>query len=238
MPINFKMKKPLLYIVLVLFLANCTTKKSVTQAPKKMEINSNYILLETTKGNMVVRLYDETPLHRDNFKKLVREGYYDSLLFHRVIKNFMIQGGDPDSKNAIPNAILGNGGPKERIPAEFNAVLFHKKGALAAARDNNPEKASSGSQFYIVKGNNVNDNMIQMFEQRKGIKYTEEQKTAYKTVGGTPHLDMDYTVFGELVKGFDVLDAISIVATGTADRPIEDVRIIKATMIEKPTDIQ
>ncbi len=196
------------------------------------------VLLQTSQGDIIIRLSDSTPLHRDNFLKLVKTGYYDSVLFHRVIKNFMIQGGDPNSRSAKPGEQLGNGGPSYRIPAEFNPSLFHRKGVIAAARDNNPEKASSGSQFYIVQGKTFTDAELDNLEVQRlqGRKIPAEQREVYKTIGGTPHLDMGYTVFGEVVFGIEVVDKIAAVATSkrtVADRPLEDVRIIKARLIKR-----
>ena len=196
------------------------------------------VKLTTTQGVMVLRLSDSTPLHRDNFLKLVKTGYYDSTLFHRVIKNFMIQGGDPNSKNAVAGQALGNGGPTERIPAEFNTTLFHKRGALAAARDNNPAKASSGSQFYIVHGKVFTDGGLDSTEtyRLQGRKIPVEQRAVYKSTGGAPHLDQNYTVFGELIKGFDVLDSIAGTTTSKGvdrDRPLTDCRILKAELIKR-----
>lgn len=186
------------------------------------------VKITTDYGTMVVMLYNETPLHRDNFVKLVKQGFYDNLLFHRVIKAFMIQGGDPDSKNAAPGVPLGQGGPGYTIPAEFNTELIHKKGALAAARmgDNvNPSKASSGSQFYIVQGKVWPLEELNMIEQQQGIRFTLKQKQLYSTIGGTPHLDNGYTVFGEVTEGLNVIDAIAAVQTAPGDRPLKDVRM-------------
>ncbi len=196
------------------------------------------VLLVTTQGEMVLRLSDSTPQHRDNFIRLVKTGYYDSTLFHRVIKQFMIQGGDPDSKKAQSGQPLGMGGPSKRIPAEFRPSLFHKKGALAAARDNNPEKASSGSQFYIVQGKTFTDAGLDSMEtyRLQGRKIPAAHREAYKTIGGAPHLDQNYTVFGELVRGYDVLDAIAETPTSRGpdrDRPITDCRILKAKLIKR-----
>ena len=196
------------------------------------------VLLQTSFGDIVVRLSDSTPLHRDNFLKLIKTHYYDSVLFHRVIQNFMIQSGDPDSKHAQPGQPLGNGGPEERIPAEFRQTLFHKKGVIAAARDNNPEKASSGSQFYIVQGKKFTDAGLDSVEKFRlgGRKLPVEQREVYKTFGGTPHLDQNYTIFGEVVKGLDVVDKIAAVQTSKGndrDRPLQDVRIIKAKLIKR-----
>jgi len=192
--------------------------------PKK--IPGIRIKLTTDSGVMVIRLYDSTPLHRDNFVKLVEAHFYDSLLFHRVINGFMIQGGDPLSKNAEPGVMLGNGGgDMERIPAEFRPTLFHKKGVLAAARDNNPEKASSACQFYIAQGKKYTDEDLNMMEAQMGRKLSLAQRKAYKTVGGIPFLDMNYTVFGEVESGMEVIDKIASVPTAPGDRPIGDVRM-------------
>jgi cyclophilin family peptidyl-prolyl cis-trans isomerase len=185
--------------------------------------NNQYVLIETDFGNMKVKLYNETPQHRDNFVKLVKEKYYDDLLFHRIIKGFMIQGGDPNSRNAGPDAPLGVGGPGYQIPAEIG--MPHIKGALAAARTNNPEKASSGSQFYIVQGTPQNEKSIDGVAKQKGITYTPEQIKEYTQRGGTPQLDGDYTVFGMVVEGLDVIDKIASVQTGRADRPVQDVKM-------------
>lgn len=200
--------------------------------------DTSYYAIDTPKGRMVVRLYDETPLHRDNFKKLAGEGYFDGTLFHRIIRGFMIQGGDPNSRDDQDPSNDGMGGPEYTIPAEFNTTLFHKKGALAAARDNNPQMASSGSQFYIVQGQVVPDSMLTELETRMkaGIGpefgFTAEARQAYTTIGGAPWLDGQYTVFGELVEGMAVLDSLAAIPTartsGTpappqlADRPMED----------------
>lgn len=192
-----------------------------------------YVKISTSKGECIIRLYNETPLHRDNFLKLAKEGYYDGTIFHRVIKDFMIQGGDPDSKNATPEAMLGNGGPKYTVPAEFRDSLFHKKGVLAAARDNNPEKASSGSQFYLVQGKVFTDEQLDNVEKnRLKHKIPEYQRAVYKTLGGTPHLDRNYTVYGEVVKGIALIDSIAAVETGNANRPKEDVKMT-VTVLKK-----
>ena len=242
------------------------------------------VKLETTMGNITVALYNETPKHRDNFIKLVKEGVYDSTLFHRVIKQFMIQAGDPDSKNASDTAMLGSGDVGYTIPAEFNPKFFHKKGVLAAARqgdDVNPEKASSGCQFYIVTGrkftepqllgmeNKINEqheealfdslarkHMKEIYKMRKAgdnagllelqdtleaqareladkeekFRFTPEQIKAYSTIGGAPHLDGSYTVFGEVTEGMEVVENIEIAKTNRADRPIENIRILKASI--------
>jgi len=189
---------------------------------------STYVQIHTDYGDMKIKLYNETPLHKQNFIDLVKKSYYDGTLFHRVISGFMIQGGDPDSKNAVPGQPLGMGGPSYTIPAEFSPNFIHKKGALAAARQGdavNPKKASSGSQFYIVQGKGLSDAELSMMESRKGIKYTEEQKKIYRESGGTPFLDMDYTVFGEVVEGLDVIDKIAAVQKGNSDRPVNDIKM-------------
>ncbi|UIR56120.1 peptidylprolyl isomerase [Sphingobacterium sp. SRCM116780] len=185
---------------------------------------NKYVRIQTDKGVIVLKLYNETPKHRDNFVKLVKENYFDSLLFHRVIHNFMIQSGDPDSRNAKPGQLLGDGGPNYTIPSEIQTGLFHKKGALGAARDDNPAKASSASQFYIVQGKKFSDGGLDSLEtlRMKGVKFTEAQRTAYKTVGGSPHLDGNYTVFGELISGIEVVDEIAAVKTDKNDRPVVD----------------
>ena len=184
------------------------------------------VVIETEYGNMTAVLYDETPQHRDNFVKLANEGFYDDLLFHRIIKGFMIQGGDPDSKGAAPGQRLGMGGPGYTVPAEFVDQHIHLKGALSAARTGgpgNPEKKSSGSQFYIVQGNPVQEDMLNGSFASKN--YTDEQKQAYQEVGGTPQLDRDYTVFGMVIEGLDVIDKIAAVQTAPGDRPVEDVKM-------------
>jgi peptidyl-prolyl cis-trans isomerase B (cyclophilin B) len=190
---------------------------------------------------MVLRLYDVTPLHRDNFLRLVKSHYLDSMLFHRVIKNFMIQSGDPNSKRAVAGQLLGNGGPGYTVAPEFRPELFHKKGVLAAARtgdDVNPERRSSASQFYIVQGKTFTDAQLDSVEngRLKGRKIPVDQRAVYKTLGGTPQLDQGYTVFGELVSGFDVLDSIASTPTSKAadrDRPLQDVRIISAKLVKR-----
>ena len=182
--------------------------------------------IETTMGTMVAELYNGTPKHRDNFLKLAEEGYFNDLLFHRVIRGFMLQGGDPDSRNAPAGKMLGMGGPSYLLPAEFVDTLCHVKGALAAARTNNPEKKSSGSQFYIVQGNGpVEDGMLTQIENSKHFHYTPEQRQMYKEIGGTPHLDRDYTVFGRVIKGLEVIDMIAAAQTGSGDRPVKDIKM-------------
>lgn len=185
-------------------------------------------VIHTSYGDMKGYLYNETPQHRDNFAKLVKEGYFNDLLFHRVISGFMIQGGDPNSKNAKPGIALGAGGPGYTIPAEFNKNLIHKKGALAAARQAdqvNPEKASSGSQFYIVQGKTYPAAQLNGMAAQMGISYTDDQKKIYETIGGTPFLDMNYTVFGEITDGLDVIDKIAACQKGQGDRPVQDIKM-------------
>ena len=241
------------------------------------------VKIQTMLGDIVVRLYDETPIHRDNFVKLVKEGYYDGTLFHRVIKDFMIQGGDPDSKGAPAGKMLGVGGPDYTLEAEIKEGLFHKRGALAAARQGdevNPERRSSGSQFYIVWGQVYNEGQLRQFSKqlkmqkvqsvfnqlvsehrdeimqmrrdrnRAGLQelqdklvaeaekqsadfagLTEEQMKIYSTIGGTPHLDGQYTVFGDVEEGLDVVDMIQTTATGRGDRPVDDLEM-KISVVE------
>jgi cyclophilin family peptidyl-prolyl cis-trans isomerase len=257
-------------IALLCFSSSCSSKES-----KNME-NKTIVRIETTYGNIDVILYDETPAHRDNFIKLINEGFYNDLLFHRVINNFMIQSGDPDTKNALPGMQFGTGGPGYTIPPEIHSHLFHKKGALAAARlddDVNSERNSSGSQFYIVHGTLFDDAQLDELEARTNyqkkqefasklfrelereyidkdiqpdyqeiservkkiapdhfnentlFKFSDEQREIYKTTGGTPHLDGAYTVFGETIDGYDVIDKIASVETGAASRPVNNVKM-------------
>ena len=185
-----------------------------------------YVIIETEYGNMKAKLYNETPQHRDNFVKLVQEKFYDGLLFHRVINGFMIQGGDPNSRDAAAGAPLGSGGPGYQIPAEIGK--FHFKGALAAARTGdavNPEKKSSGSQFYIVQGTVQSDGALDNIASQRNLVYSTADRERYKTEGGTPQLDGEYTVFGEVVEGLDVVDKIAAVQTARGDRPVQDVKM-------------
>lgn len=258
-------------------LANCclSTANSFAQGSEKL------VLIETPYGNIKLKLYNETPLHRDNFLKLAEKHFYDSLLFHRVINRFMIQGGDPDSKKASSGALLGEGDVGYTLPAEFHPKLYHKRGVLAAARNSdeeNPEQASSGCQFYIVQGKTFNDSLLGVVARRitrmkaynkvvrnpenksliekyraflkqedpDSIKtakakidrltdaevqniplyeFSEEQKKTYTTVGGTPHLDGSYTVFGEVVEGMEVVDKIAAAPRDKSDRPLTDIRM-------------
>jgi cyclophilin family peptidyl-prolyl cis-trans isomerase len=276
--VEFKQNNtPMKKFLAIMFLLLAATNFSSAQNPENS--SETLVLIHTELGDMKLKLYNDTPEHRKNFLKLVSEGYYDGILFHRVIKNFMIQGGDPDSKTAKPGARLGSGNPGYTIPAEFVPTHFHKKGALAAARkpdSSNPEKRSSGSQFYIVHGEVSTNGMLDtlemmlnnraknefykqhfaaaneelntfrknndrdgfnarvaeiraeadsMWEQQALITFTPEQREIYTTVGGYPSLDHEYTVFGELVEGFDVLDKIAELETDRYDRPIEDIKM-------------
>jgi len=193
-----------------------------------------YIQISTSKGDALLKLYNETPKHRDNFMKLAKEGYYNSLLFHRVIENFMIQGGDPDSKYAGDRQALGNGGPDYKISAEIQPQLIHRKGTIGAARDDNPEKKSSASQFYLVQGRVFSEAALDSLEQfrLKGAKLSDLQRSTYTTIGGTPHLDGNYTVFGELLNGIEIIDSIASVKTDDRDRPLENVRM-KMRLLER-----
>lgn len=199
-----------------------------------MPPNQCMVLIETPFGQMTAVLFDDTPLHQDNFTSLVDSGFFDELIFHRVIDGFMIQGGDPGSRNAPAGIPLGAGGPGYQVDAEFSAAHVHVKGAIAAARtgDNvNPQKKSSGSQFYIVQGRIQTENELSAMQARKNILYTPEQKTAYLQQGGTPALDMEYTVFGQVISGLEVIDKIAQVHTDGRNRPIENVTM-KITLIK------
>lgn len=185
------------------------------------------VLISTTLGDMKVKLYNETPVHRDNFIKLVNEKFYDGVVFHRVIKEFMIQGGDPNSKEAGATN-LGTGGPGYTLPAEILPQFFHKKGALSAARtgdQGNPQRRSSGSQFYVVQGKTYSKAELDMFEKKLHTKFTDELREAYTTIGGVPHLDAQYTVFGEVIEGLEVIDKIAAVETDSRDKPTTPVKM-------------
>jgi len=219
------------YLLPIIVMATCLLSLSfvLDKNAKKEEM----VIISTKYGDMIVRLYDDTPLHKENFLKLVRGGYYDGLLFHRVIQSFMIQGGDPDSREADKGMMLGQGGPGYTVPAEFNPKYIHKKGALSAARMGdgvNPERESSGSQFYIVQGKTVDENTLERMASQRMYKadedpfsYTDRQKQTYSEIGGTPHLDGQYTVFGEVVEGINIIDSIAAVKTDRRARPIEDI---------------
>ena len=275
------------FLVMTIIATLATTSGCAQTSTKEKPVKEQKVLIETSMGNIVIKLYDDTPLHRDNFIKLVKSGFYNDLIFHRVINSFMIQGGDPDSKNAEQGKSLGQGGPEYQIDAEiFYPKHFHKKGALAAARTSdqiNPERKSSGSQFYLVQGkvytNEELDNMeksiimqksqsiqgkymqshrdeymrLQQSGDSEGMKRLQEQimqeasgelalieaykipeevKKAYTTVGGTPHLDDAYTVFGEVIEGLDVIDKIAAVKTNNQDRPLENI-VMKMKLVNK-----
>ena len=272
------------YLVLVLSLTSCNPL--VVESVRKKDLKKDVVFV-TQAGEVVIRLSDETPLHRNNFIKLVNQHFYDSLLFHRVINHFIIQTGDPDSKTAKAGAPLGEADLPYTIPAEFNPNLFHKRGALNAARDDNPERASSSTQFTFVQGRVYTDSTLNIAEKRingwlafnkvlhqsenkeiavlyeglrkrqsnpdslalisnkfkvladeelrKGVLYKipEENRQVYKTLGGAAHLDQNYTVFGEVVKGMEVVDKIAAVKTDSLDRPLDDVRIISAKLVKR-----
>lgn len=212
----------------------------LASATLNAQTTSTEVLFETTKGNIRIALYDETPQHRDNFLKLTKMGSYDSLLFHRVIKDFMIQTGDIFSKKAKPGQLLGMGDYDYTTEAEIRLPkIFHRRGVVAAAREGdqkNPERRSGASQFYMVWGKIYDDRRLDYTQTKLDsitngeVKLTPEMREVYKTIGGTPHLDGQYTVFGEIVEGLDVVEAIQGVAVDKNDRPLEDIRIIKATV--------
>ncbi|MEI6852577.1 MAG: peptidylprolyl isomerase [Bacteroidota bacterium] len=206
------MKKILTSLVILIAFSGIVFAQTSTQTEP-------VYLIKTSLGNIKVKLYNETPKHRDNFMKLVKEGFYNGSIFHRVINQFMIQGGG--AKNGTEDVGY-------TVPAEFNSKFIHKKGALAAARmpdQINPQKESSGSQFYIVQGKKYGDSELDAIEQRLNKKFSPEAREMYKTVGGTPFLDGDYTVFGEVTEGMDVIDKIAAVKTATGDKPIEDIKM-------------
>ena len=274
-----KLKYLTLILLVIAFSCNEQEKKEIEEPETRTKVE-----MVTDYGTMQIELYNETPKHRDNFVKIAEDGVLDSLLFHRVINNFMIQSGDIDSKYAKPGDTLGNGGLDYTVDAEFHTDLFHKKGVLAAARDNNPERASSSTQFYLVQGRIQNDSLLEKNQNRinewlaeyyvkkdstykeisnalenaikqedwdsyklyndsiKGIaktytnykkyKIPKSHRKVYKTIGGTPHLDQNYTVFGEVVKGIDIIDSIAGVETNDMDRPVKDVRIISVKVLK------
>ena len=204
------------------------TPKRTATTRRKVIIPGTRVKITTDSGVMVIRLYDKTPMHRDNFIKLANEHFFDSLIFHRVISEFMIQGGDPQSKHAQPGQMLGSGDVGYTIPAEFDTSFIHKKGALAAARMGdqvNPTKASSGCQFYIVQGKKWSDADLTNMEMQRGTKYSPAQRNIYKTIGGVPFLDMGYTIFGEVESGMEVIDKIASVQKGASDRPLVDLHM-------------
>ena len=229
--------KALMFHVFFLVFALLTFSQQNIKLKKKDRKRDVEVI--TTHGSIILRLSDSTPSHRDNFLRLVKSGFYDSVLFHRVIKNFMIQSGDPQSKQAKPGQPLGQGGPGYTIPPEFRSSLFHKKGMLEAARQGdevNPQRVSSGSQLYIVQGKTFTDAGLDSIENfRLGRKIPLEHRATYKQIGGVPHLDQAYTIFGEVVGGLEIVDRIASEVTSRqpADRPFTDVRIIKAKLIKR-----
>lgn len=197
----------------------------------------NKIKIETEYGTIVLMLYDNTPLNTNNMVKLANEHFYDSTLFHRCIPQFMIQGGDPESKTAKPGQTLGNGGLGTTIPAEINDVAYHKRGALGVARDQTPDKSGSACQFYIVAGKTFTDAELDNMSKRTGRNYTPEQREMYKTIGGTPHLDGNYTVFGEVIEGMDIVDKIANEPRDANDRPNKDIRMTSVRVVEEKKSI-
>jgi cyclophilin family peptidyl-prolyl cis-trans isomerase len=196
----------------------------------------NKIKIETEYGNIILMLYDNTPLNTNNMVKVAEEHGYDSTLFHRIIPEFMIQGGDPESKNAKPGQMLGNGGLKYTVPAEINDTNYHKRGAVGVARDGNPQKAGSAMQFYLVVGKKFTDADLDMVTQRTGRKFSPEQREVYKTIGGTPHLDGNYTVFGEVIEGMDIVDKIALEPRDRSDRPNKDIRMIHVSVMKEKAE--
>ncbi len=200
-----------------------TLAKKTTVVPTAKKDSVTEVRITTSLGEIIVTLSNKTPKHRDNFIKLVNGHFYDSLLFHRVINGFMIQGGDPTSKNAPGGIVLGNGDVGYKIPAEFDSSLYHKRGALAAARDDNPQRESSGCQFYIVQGKKYSDAELDVTQMQKHVYFSPAKRMTYKMVGGTPFLDMNYTVFGEVTAGMDVVDKIAMEPKDENNRPINDI---------------
>lgn len=207
------------------------------QTPEKQKIEDmTQVLFKTSMGDITIALYDVTPLHKQNFLKLINEKYYDNILFHRIIQGFMIQTGDPNSKNAAAGQQLGNGGPGYTIPAEFVKECYHKRGAVAAARMGdqvNPRKESSGSQFYIVDGQKFTEMDLNNISRQYGIQFTAEQIDVYTTQGGAPFLDNNYTVFGEVVNGMEVVDKIAAQTKDRFDRPTTDIKILSVEIVKE-----
>lgn len=217
------MKKlfPLLFIAAAIAFSACSSSNKASMAQKETKIE-----IRTDSGTIVVKLYNQTPIHRDNFIKLVKAKFYDSLMFHRVINEFMIQGGDPESKHAQKGAGLGDGGDDmPRLTAEIVPGIYHKRGVLAAARDNNPEKKSSACQFYLVQGKKYTHEELLKLQERRKLTLNEDQMKLYETVGGTPWLDGNYTVFGEIISGIEVVDKIARMKRDASDRPLIDIRM-------------
>lgn len=227
----------LLLLALLCVFRNASAQQDVRLRPRDYRRD---VELVTTEGSIRLRLSDSTPLHRDNFLRLVKSGYYDSLLFHRVIRGFMIQAGDPTSKRAVAGQRLGEGGPGYGVPAELRATLYHRKGVLAAAREGdaiNPLRYSSGAQFYIVQGRTFTDTELDSIEKARlqGRTISPERRAVYRSTGGTPQLDGNYTVFGEVVEGLDVVDRIAAVdvSSDPPARPLRDVRILRARLVRR-----
>lgn len=214
--------------IFLLLFSICIVATAIAQERYK-----DKIVIETVHGKIVLALYENTPKHRDNMIKLVKQKFYDSTLFHRVIKNFVIQGGDPESKTAKQGQMLGEGDLGYKVPAEINRVNFHQRGALGMARDNNPDKASSACQFYIVVGKTYTDEELDNIAKKTGRTFTPMQRNIYKRKGGTPHLDGNYTVYGIVEEGMDVVDKIAAETCGPNDRPVADIKMIKVRMKKK-----
>lgn len=223
------MKSKIITLLMALF---C----SASAFSASLNMDSTKVAVDTSLGSFTILLYNDTPKHRDNFVKLVNEGYYNGLLFHRVIRDFMVQTGDPDSRDAKPGQMLGSGDPGYEIDAEILCPThINRRGALAAARTGdfvNPQRRSSGSQFYVVTGRKFSDAQLDMMERRSGIHYSDEQRRIYREQGGAPHLDGAYTVFGEVVDGWDTIDKIQQVATDGNDRPLDNVKIISMKILK------
>ena len=214
------MKKTLLSLLAILI--------TITSFAQK-----NKISIETEYGKIVIMLYDNTPLNTNNMVKLAKEHYYDSTIFHRCIPQFVIQGGDSTSKHAKPGEMLGEGGLGYTVPAEINDTDYHKRGALGVARDNTPDKSGSACQFYIVVGKKFTDDELDKLSKRSGRQYSAAQREVYKTQGGTPHLDGNYTVFGEVIEGMDIVDKIANEPRDKHDRPLKDIRMLKVRVVKK-----
>lgn len=229
------MKLISLNLIIGIFLVGCSASKKVNL--KKFEGitgDDTVVSINTNKGEILIKLYNDTPLHKANFIKIVNEGSLTGTLFHRVIRGFMIQGGDPESKNAVAGGSYGSGGLGYTVPAEINPKYIHKKGALSAARTPdsvNPEKNSSSCQFFLVQGKPQTDMELNSRENSSNKKYTPEQREIYKAIGGTPFLDHDYTCFGEVVKGLEIIDIICNLDTDGRDRPLEDVKMVEVKVL-------
>lgn len=223
--------KKLYYLAFFAFLVSCTASKNLVRNSSQQ----HFVKIETDSGTMIAKLSNKTPLTTNNFLKLVKKHFYDGLLFHRVVQGFMIQGGDPDSKNAKKGQVFGEGGLGYTIPAEFDTSLFHEKGALAMARESddvNPKKASSSTQFYIVEGRTFTNKDMDKIEERFKIIIPENHRRVYRTIGGAPFLDMNYTVFGQVIKGLNVIDKIASAPKDKNNRPLNDIKM-KISILKK-----